>query len=164
MRTSVKSRDQVDGRNTAPTQPRSREGGATSGARTDAASGSAGLAGLARAAPEPASRRDRAGKLRNPGSRQTPSAPAQSAREDSESLFVPENDEAGRSQEDEDETWAPMDYEREETLGWDASADPNASVYPTFRDSGNTSSTNNTAKSSEVIEPTQRVSQVKGLW
>lgn len=106
---------------------------------------------------EPASRRDRSGRLRNPGSRPPP------AQQDPESLFVPDPEEARRREEEEDSTWAPLDYEKEETLGWDASANHDASVFPTFRDSGSVSRTN-TLDSNEVFEPTQRVSQIKGLW
>jgi cell cycle checkpoint control protein RAD9A len=99
---------------------------------------------------EPASRRDRSSRLGKPGSRQT------SVQQDPESLFVPDPEE-------EDAAWAPVDYEREETLGWDASADHDASVFPTFRDSG-TVPKSNTVDSNEVFEPTQRVSQIHGLW
>jgi cell cycle checkpoint control protein RAD9A len=102
---------------------------------------------------EPASRRDRSSRLGKPGSRQT------SVQQDPESLFVPDPEE-------EDAAWAPVDYEKEETLGWDASADHDASVFPTFRDSGTVPRTNttNTVDSNEVFEPTQRVSQIHGLW
>ena len=99
---------------------------------------------------QPASRREGSSRL---GSRQT-SVQAPSPHRDPESLFVPE---------DEDAAWAPMDYEKEETLGWDASATHNASAFPTFIDSGSTSRAN-TSENNEVFEPTQRVSQVKGLW
>lgn len=107
---------------------------------------------------EPASRRGRSGRLRNPGSRQSSIARGQTGQQDPESLFVPDPDE-------EEAAWAPLDYEKEETLGWDASADHDAAVFPTFRDSGSVSRTN-TVDSNEVIEPTQRVSQIKdlGLW
>lgn len=120
---------------------------------------------------QPASRRDQNGRLRNPGSRQPSSAPTQSqtARlqkqpEDEESLFVPHDD--ATMQEEEDAAWAPMDYEKEETLGWDASADHDAAVFPTFRDSGDSGSVSRTATtdSTTVIEPTQRLSEIKGLW
>ncbi|KAF1947826.1 hypothetical protein EJ02DRAFT_507634 [Clathrospora elynae] len=104
---------------------------------------------------QPASRRDGSGRLRNPGSRQASSvAQAPPVHHNSESLFVAE---------DEDETWAPLDYEKEETLGWDASANHDASAFPTFKDSGNMSRTS-TSDSNQVFEPTQRVSQIKGLW
>jgi cell cycle checkpoint control protein RAD9A len=106
---------------------------------------------------EPASRRDRSGRLRTPGSRPTP------APQDPESLFVPDPEDARRREEEEESAWAPLDYEKEETLGWDASADHDASVFPTFRDSGTVARTN-TVESNEVFEPTQRVSQIKGLW
>jgi cell cycle checkpoint control protein RAD9A len=112
---------------------------------------------------EPASRRERSGRLRNPGSRQSSSAtPSQTAEQDSESLFIPYGgDDLG--QDDEELAWAPMDYEKEETLGWDARADHDASVFPTFRDSGSMPATG-AVDDNEVFEPTQRVSQIKGLW
>ncbi|KAG9192048.1 cell cycle checkpoint control protein RAD9A [Alternaria panax] len=103
---------------------------------------------------QPASRRDGSGRLRNPGSHQAPAAQTQPTRQDSDSLFVPE---------DEDAAWAPLDYDKEETLGWDASANHDASAFPTFTDSDGRPRTD-TADSSEVFEPTQRVSQIKGLW
>jgi cell cycle checkpoint control protein RAD9A len=111
---------------------------------------------------EPASRRDRSGRLRNPGSRPASSAaPSQAAEQDSDSLFVPHGE--GQGQDDEELAWEPMDYDKEETLGWDASADHDASVFPTFRDSGSRPATA-AVDDNEVFEPTQRLSQVKGLW
>lgn len=117
---------------------------------------------------QPVSRRDQNGRLRNPGSRQPSSTPSQSQAaqpqaepDDDESLFVPHND--ASMQEEEDAAWAPMDYDKEETLGWDASAEHNAASFPTFRDSGSTSRTT-TTDSNTVIEPTQRLSEIKGLW
>ncbi|KAL6706589.1 hypothetical protein ACN47E_005345 [Coniothyrium glycines] len=117
---------------------------------------------------EPASRRDRSGRVRNPGSRQS-SATAQTStlEQDPESLFIPDGEDASLREQEEESVWAPMDYEKEETLGWDASANHDASVFPTFRDSAGTSRTPTTdSNSTEVFEPTQRVSQVKelGLW
>ena len=112
---------------------------------------------------EPASRRNRSGRVRNPGSRQNTDSQAHSAQHDSESLFVPDDGDAREREEEEDSAWAPLDYEKEETLGWDASADHDASVFPTFRDSRSTSRTD-TTDNNEVFEPTQRVSQIKGLW
>ncbi|KAH7400567.1 Rad9-domain-containing protein [Phaeosphaeria sp. MPI-PUGE-AT-0046c] len=106
---------------------------------------------------EPASRRDRSARLGRPVSRQN------SAHQESDSLFVPDLEDARRQGDEEDSAWAPLDYEKEETLGWDASADHDASVFPTFRDSGSVSRTN-TVDSNEVFEPTQRVSQIHGLW
>jgi cell cycle checkpoint control protein RAD9A len=106
---------------------------------------------------EPASRRDRSTRLGKPIARQT------SAQQDPESLFVPDPEEARRREEEEDSAWAPLDYDKEETLGWDASANHDASVFPTFRDSGSVSRTD-TVENREVFEPTQRVSQIKGLW
>ena len=117
-----------------------------------------------------ASRREQNGRLRTPGLRQT-SMPSQSQSvqvqaepEDEESLFVPHND--AKMQEEEDAAWAPMDYDKEETLGWDASADHDAAVFSTFRDSGSNGnmSRTTTTESNTVIEPTQRLSEIKGLW
>lgn len=117
---------------------------------------------------QPASRRDQHGRLRKPGSRQPSSAPSQSQSvqlqtgpEDEESLFVPHND--AKMQEEEDAAWAPIDYDKEETLGWDASADHDAAIFPTFRDSSSLSRTT-IMDSNTVIEPTQRLSEIKGLW
>jgi len=114
---------------------------------------------------EPVSRPDRAGRLRNLGSRQGPTmAQAKAAQMDSESLFVPDDGEARRREdEEEDLAWAPVDLEKEETLGWDASANDDGAVFPTFRDSGSTSRTD-MFETTEMFEPTQRVSQIKGLW
>jgi cell cycle checkpoint control protein RAD9A len=109
---------------------------------------------------QPATRRDATGRLRNPGSRQASfAAQAPTTRGDRNSLFVAEDEE------DEDEAiWAPLDHDKEEdTLGWDANANYDALAFPTFTDSNNTSRTN-TVDSNEVFEPTQRVSQIKGLW
>jgi cell cycle checkpoint control protein RAD9A len=76
---------------------------------------------------------------------------------DPESLFV--------RQAEEDARWEPVDYnnEEEETLGWDASAERDTAAFPTFRDTGSLSRTE-TEDSSEALAPTQRVSQIKGLW
>ncbi|KAF2133318.1 hypothetical protein P153DRAFT_308006 [Dothidotthia symphoricarpi CBS 119687] len=113
---------------------------------------------------EPASRRDRSGRLRYPGSRQNSSAAQpQKSWPESESLFVSEGAQGQDEQDEQDLAWEPLDYEKEETLGWDASADHDASVFPTFQDSGSMSRTS-MADSNEVLEPTQRVSQIKGLW
>jgi cell cycle checkpoint control protein RAD9A len=101
---------------------------------------------------QPAARRDGSARL---GSRQASAAvQPQRSRQDPESLFIPD---------DEDEAWAPMDLDKEETLGWDASATHDASAFPTFTDSGKASRTS-TSGTSEVFEPTQRVSQIQGLW
>jgi cell cycle checkpoint control protein RAD9A len=114
--------------------------------------------------PEPAVRQDRIGRLRNPGTRQNSvAAPEQNERQDDHSLFIPDPEETRRQEEEEDSAWAPLDYEREETLGWDASGNRDASVFPTFRDSGEVSRTN-AVDSNVVFEATQRVSQIKGLW
>ncbi|EAT84645.2 hypothetical protein SNOG_08369 [Parastagonospora nodorum SN15] len=94
----------------------------------------------------PSTTTERADARRRPASQQV------ARQQDSESLFV----------NDEDEEWAPLDYDKEETLGWDASADHDASAFPTFRDSGSVSKTNN-VDNAEIFEPTQRVSQLKGL-
>ena len=111
---------------------------------------------------EPASRCDRSSRLRNSGSRPSSSiAPPQTTEQDSESLFIPHG--KNQRQDDEELAWEPMDYEREETLGWDASANHDASVFPTFRDSGRMPATG-AVDDNETFEPTQRVSQIKGLW
>ena len=91
---------------------------------------------------------------RNPGSRKdTSPRPAQP---DVESLFV--------GQDEADARWDPTDYDQEEeTLGWDASVEHDTATFPTFRDS-DSFSRNNTAEDNEVLPPTQRVSQIKGLW
>ncbi|KAF2263737.1 hypothetical protein CC78DRAFT_517975 [Lojkania enalia] len=101
---------------------------------------------------EPASRRST--RRRNPGSRKARSP--RSAEPDPDSLFI---------QPDEDDArWEPVDYNNEEeTLGWDASAEHGSVAFPTFRDSGTLSRTE-TEDNNEAIAPTQRVSQVKGLW
>lgn len=101
---------------------------------------------------EPASRRS---VRRQPGSRKAPSSPK--PQPDPESLFVNQNEE-------EDARWEPVgDNDEEETLGWDASADRESGNFPTFRDTGSFSR-QETTDSMEGIAPTQRVSQVKGLW
>lgn len=104
---------------------------------------------------EPASRRS---ARRQVGSRQA-SSPARP--QDPESLFV-------NQEEEEDTQWEPADYNNEEeALGWDASADRNASNFPTFQDSGSFSRPDagqGNAENMEGIAPTQRVSQIKGLW
>ncbi|KAH7139020.1 Rad9-domain-containing protein [Dendryphion nanum] len=88
--------------------------------------------------------------------------------EDPESLFV--------RQDDEDAQWEPIDYNNEEeTLGWDASVDRENAVFPTFRDSGSLARTETgtgtegsgdgeAERETEAVAPTQRVSQVRGLW
>jgi cell cycle checkpoint control protein RAD9A len=128
---------------------------------------------------EPAPRRDRIGRLRNPGTRQNSEvARSRGLEEDGNSLFIPDPEEEARQKEEkqrevekryqqaEDDAWAPLDPEREEDeLDWDGTANNDASAFPTFRDSGSVSRTN-TTDSNEVFEPTQRLSQVKdlGLW
>ncbi|KAL1390624.1 Rad9-domain-containing protein [Phyllosticta capitalensis] len=89
-------------------------------------------------------------------------------REESESLFVPPEDEG-------DARWDPTEYdEEEETLGWDASADN--STHQRFRDSASTATARvsvprqdtrmGTEAGSEEnpLAPTQRLSQIQGLW
>ncbi|KAF2280092.1 DNA repair protein Rad9 [Westerdykella ornata] len=101
---------------------------------------------------EPASRAEP--RRRIPGSRKetTPKPPQPG----SQGLFV--------SQDDEDARWEPVDYNNEEeTLGWDASAEHDAALFPTFRDNASLSRTE-TAESNDAVAPTQRVSQIKGLW
>jgi cell cycle checkpoint control protein RAD9A len=101
---------------------------------------------------EPASRP--AAQRRIPGSRKDSSP--KPAEAESESLFV------GRDEDD--SRWEPVDYNNdEETLGWDASAEHDAAMFPTFRDTASMSRTA-TDDSNEAVPPTQRVSQIKGLW
>jgi cell cycle checkpoint control protein RAD9A len=101
---------------------------------------------------EPASRQ--ATRRRMPGSKQV--AEPRPAQVDPDSLFV--------QQDDDDRRWEPSDFNNEEeTLGWDASADPVATVFPTFTDSA--SFTRTDSDSNEGLPPTQRVSQISGeLW
>ncbi|KAF2501802.1 DNA repair protein Rad9 [Lophium mytilinum] len=74
---------------------------------------------------------------------------------DSESLFVGQ---------DEDAQWDPAESRNdEETLGWDASAENDVAIYPTFRDSGSLARTQS-EESADGVAPTQRISQIKGLW
>jgi len=94
------------------------------------------------------------GKNVNKASSQQATAPSQ---DESETLFVPV--------EEDDRAWEPADYheDQEEMLGWDASADNDAGFHPTFRDTGSMARTETQAMP-EGIAPTQRVSQIKGLW
>ncbi|OCK96252.1 uncharacterized protein K441DRAFT_657638 [Cenococcum geophilum 1.58] len=94
-------------------------------------------------------------RLRNPGSakRATPPKPTDP---DPESLFIPADEEDNR--------WDPVDYRNdEETLGWDASADDAIGIHPTFQDSGSLARSE-TQDSAEALPPTQRISQIQGLW
>jgi len=77
--------------------------------------------------------------------------------DESETLFVP--------MEEDDRAWEPANYQedQEEMLGWDASADNDAGLHPAFRDTGTMARTE-TQEVPEGIAPTQRVSQIKGLW
>ena len=112
-----------------------------------------------RSMPPPAEPASRQSARRQIGSRPASSpAPPQ---DDPESLFVNQN-------EDDDTQWEPLDYNNEEeSLGWDASADRTTHNFPTFQDSGSFSrpdGTHSNTDSMEGIAPTQRVSQIKGLW
>ncbi|KAK3709834.1 hypothetical protein LTR37_010662 [Vermiconidia calcicola] len=84
---------------------------------------------------------------------------------DPESLFMPGGDG--------DQTWDPPNYEQEEEeemLGWDASnEDPSASFHPTFQDSSTVPRVQKdrqppTYGSQEGLEPTQRLSQLHGMF
>ncbi|KAK8157098.1 Rad9-domain-containing protein [Phyllosticta citrichinensis] len=113
---------------------------------------------------------------RAPGSAARPSthtdeqqqaAQQRSQSEETGSLFIPQD-------EDGDARWDPTGYEEEETLGWDASADNSAPRR--FRDSASTASasvsisrqdtgTETQARSDgDPLAPTQRLSQIRGLW
>jgi cell cycle checkpoint control protein RAD9A len=106
----------------------------------------------------PASRRS---TRRLSGSRRAASPKPQP---DPESLFV--------NQDEDDARWEPLNYnqEEEEMLGWDASADRDGADFPTFRDSESFSRQNTTTSTTpgtdsfEGIAPSQRASQVQGLW
>ena len=103
----------------------------------------------------PKSRRN-AGKL---GQNETSHQPIVSQRvvDESESLFV-------RDDRD-DRRWDPTDYEdQEQTFGWNASMDNDSAPFPTFRDSGETSKSRSFESAEEGLPPTQRISQIKGLW
>jgi cell cycle checkpoint control protein RAD9A len=95
----------------------------------------------------------------------TPQRHAADPDPDPESLFVPGGDD--------DNTWDPPNYEQDEEemlLGWDASNEnPNASFHPTFRDSGTVARPQETRQppafaSQEGLEPTQRLSQLHGMF
>lgn len=83
---------------------------------------------------------------------------------DPESLFMPGGDD--------DRPWDPPNYDEpsgEDMLGWDASNEnPGASFHPTFRDSTNTRPTQPPQSefrlSQEGLEPTQRLSQLHGMF
>ncbi|OCK79277.1 hypothetical protein K432DRAFT_330472 [Lepidopterella palustris CBS 459.81] len=94
-------------------------------------------------------------RLRKPGSAKRVISP-KPAEADPDSLFVPADEE--------DHRWDPVDYRNsEETLGWDASGDSDAGIHPTFRDSGSLARTES-EDSTDGLAPTQRISQIKGLW
>ncbi|KAK6438163.1 hypothetical protein LTR95_005641 [Oleoguttula sp. CCFEE 5521] len=98
-----------------------------------------------------------------PASQQTV---AHEPEQDEESLFMPVGDD--------DRAWGPVadqDEEEEEMLGWDATHEARESApYPTFRDSGRTTSsmkqqqTSGSAFSPSGLEPTQRLSQLHGMF
>ncbi|CZT15907.1 related to rad9 protein [Ramularia collo-cygni] len=86
---------------------------------------------------------------------------------DPESLFMPQDGA------DDDRTWDPPNYERddeEEMLGWDASNDDlSATMRPTVRDltrpARASESTRESAQSSQDgVAPTQRLSQLQGMF
>ncbi|KAF4544982.1 DNA repair protein Rad9 [Lasiodiplodia theobromae] len=99
-----------------------------------------------------------------PGSATKPSQQESQSHEDANSLFVP------RDYGDDDAHWDPAGYgdDDEDTLGWDASADPKA-FNPVFRDSGPTTAGTMVRNDigdtgSDELAPTQRLSQIRGLW
>ncbi|KAK7537656.1 Rad9-domain-containing protein [Phyllosticta citricarpa] len=101
------------------------------------------------------------------GQSQQQAAQQHSQPEKTESLFVPQHD-------DGDARWDPANYEEEEeTLGWDVSADNSAPRR--LRDSASTASATvsmarqDTAETQarrdgDPLAPTQRLSQIRGLW
>ncbi|KAF1982238.1 hypothetical protein K402DRAFT_206345 [Aulographum hederae CBS 113979] len=86
---------------------------------------------------------------------------AEDARDESPGLFVTQD-------EDDERTWQPPNFEdEEETLGWDASADNDAGFHPTFRDTATARAARQEAQGVEGFEglaPTQRLSQIRGIW
>jgi cell cycle checkpoint control protein RAD9A len=101
---------------------------------------------------EPAYRRPTGRRI--PGSRKESTQKPPESHEDS--IFV--------RQEEEDSRWEPLDAnQEEETLGWDASGEHGTALYPTFQDSASMSRTE-TEDSNDAVAPTQRISQIKGLW
>ena len=103
---------------------------------------------------EPASRQP---SRRQIGSRQAASPGRQP--QDRESLFVGEED---------DTQWEPADYHNEEeALGWDASADRNATNFSTFQDSGSLSRWEGAKSNEDIMDglvPKKLVSLINGLW
>lgn len=104
------------------------------------------------------------------GNKQRPSTTPESRNDpdpDSDSLFMPAGDD-----DDADRPWDPANYENEDEeamLGWDASdGHPSASFHPTFRDSGSTRpdrpQEDSHNPSQEGLEPTQRLSQLHGMF
>lgn len=93
------------------------------------------------------------------------SSPKVAPEEESDNLFVTQH-----AQEAEDDEWEPTNHENEEDeLGWDASADRNTGGFSTFQDSGSfmrpeAAPQGGDSVMEEGIAPTQRVSQIKGLW
>ncbi|TKA71141.1 hypothetical protein B0A49_02884 [Cryomyces minteri] len=87
---------------------------------------------------------------------------AQHSDPDPESLFVPPGEE--------DRRWDPTEYRSEEDdmLGWDASADNDIGLHPTFRDGGTLARVETHDSFPEACEeglaPTQRLSQMHGLF
>ena len=91
-------------------------------------------------------------------------SPVEDPDPDPESLFIPGDD---------DNTWDAPNYEHEEDeemLGWDASNEnPSGSFHPTFRDSGRVARPQEKRvlpayPSQEGLEPTQRLSQLHGMF
>ncbi|KAF2097221.1 hypothetical protein NA57DRAFT_77475 [Rhizodiscina lignyota] len=86
----------------------------------------------------------------------TPSQGVQQRNLDPDSLFV--------QQDEEDHQWDPANLDEGETLGWDASAD-NDAFQPGFKDTATPARTASyEAPGPDALEPTQRMSQIKGLW
>ncbi|KAF2748036.1 DNA repair protein Rad9 [Sporormia fimetaria CBS 119925] len=103
--------------------------------------------------PQPVAPASQSASRRVPGSRKESSQASQNG---SASLFV--------RQDEEDAQWEPVDYNNEEeTLGWDASAEHDPATFQTFRDTASRARTQK-AESNEGVAPTQRISQIKGLW
>ncbi|GAB7351480.1 hypothetical protein MBLNU459_g2132t1 [Dothideomycetes sp. NU459] len=82
---------------------------------------------------------------------------------DPESLFMPRDD-------DDENRWDPPNYEYDEAeeLGWDVNADIHGSYHPTVRDTGSHAASASASQSNELdsegLPPTQRLSQMHGLF
>lgn len=126
-------------------------------------------------APPPiTSERRSLGRAKNSSNVASQLGPTQSAL-DSDALFVPHG-----PRDDDDEQWAPNNFEADDGLGWDASANNvwlqaqltiryadhrlQDTFHATFRDAGsNSAGHSNVVDLDEGLQPTQRISQASRL-